>query len=204
MWIFSLFRVTFVNLYKKGNSKREIKYYIWVARMRLWVQTLQMSKTVPHLYIPFHRTRKKRRFHRDCHRSVRWDTEQCWPQMWTRDKQVSSYRSGGIRQLTLTTQFRGQCPRTCQSQSKLAQPKFLLKCKGKKEMNSWIGPTIKQLLELCHLCVKYFFGFNIKTTAFCLGQYSLHLLLLKSSMVRDNFYVRKLFGHYAITEWDRK
>ena len=39
-------------------------------------------------------------------------------------------------------------------------------------------------LELCHACITYFFGFNINTTAFCLGWSSLHLLLLlKSSMV---------------------
>ena len=33
------------------------------------------------------------------------------------------------------------------------------------------------------MCYIIFLGFNINTTAFCLGRYSLHLLLLKSSMV---------------------
>ena len=37
--------------------------------------------------------------------------------------------------------------------------------------------------EFCLRCVIYFLGFNTNTTAFCLGQYSIHLLLLKSSMV---------------------
>ena len=33
-----------------------------------------------------------------------------------------------------------------------------------------------------------FFGFNINTTAFCFGQSSLHLLLLKSSMISHKFF----------------
>ena len=43
-------------------------------------------------------------------------------------------------------------------------------------------PNSQTTVELCHACVAYFFGFNTNTTDFCLGQSSLHLLLLKSSM----------------------
>ena len=38
-------------------------------------------------------------------------------------------------------------------------------------------------MELCYVCAAYF-GFFINATAYYLGQYSLHLLLLKSSMWR--------------------
>ena len=38
-------------------------------------------------------------------------------------------------------------------------------------------------MELCHAFVALFFVFNMNTTAFCLGWCSLHLLLLKSSML---------------------
>ena len=43
-------------------------------------------------------------------------------------------------------------------------------------------PNSQTTRELYHACVASFFGFNMNTTAFCLGRYSLHLLLLKSSM----------------------
>ena len=50
-------------------------------------------------------------------------------------------------------------------------------------MSNWIGPTVKQLWNYALHLLHNFFGFNPNTTAFCLGQSSLHLLLLKSSMV---------------------
>ena len=43
-------------------------------------------------------------------------------------------------------------------------------------------PNGQTSMEICQVVVAYL-GFNINTTAFCLGRYSLHLLLLKSSMV---------------------
>ena len=52
-------------------------------------------------------------------------------------------------------------------------------------MNNWIGPTVKQLLNYAMHVLNNFWGANINTTAFCLGQYSLHLLLLKSSILWD-------------------
>ena len=43
-------------------------------------------------------------------------------------------------------------------------------------------------MEFCHAWCMHvlhnFWGVDINTTAFCLGQYSLHLLLLKSSMTK--------------------
>ena len=47
-------------------------------------------------------------------------------------------------------------------------------------MDSWIGPTVKQLNAM-HV-LHNFFGLYKITTAFCLGLSCLHLLLLKSSM----------------------
>ena len=44
-----------------------------------------------------------------------------------------------------------------------------------KKMNNWIGPTVKQLWKYAMHVQHNFFGFNINTTAFCLGQSSLHL-----------------------------
>ena len=43
-------------------------------------------------------------------------------------------------------------------------------------------PNSQTTLELCHACVV--FMLNLKNFDFCLGQSSLHLLLLKSSMVK--------------------
>ena len=37
-------------------------------------------------------------------------------------------------------------------------------------------------MEWCHACAAYFFRFAINATAYHLGRYSIHLLLLKSSM----------------------
>ena len=51
-------------------------------------------------------------------------------------------------------------------------------------MNNWIGPTAKQLWNYVMHVLHESFGFNINKTTFCLGQSSLHLLLLKSSMVQ--------------------
>ena len=56
-------------------------------------------------------------------------------------------------------------------------------------------PNSQTTLELCHSCVAYFFGFNINTTAFCLGRSSLHLLILKSSMVVSLSYDLCLWPH---------
>ena len=68
-----------------------------------------------------------------------------------------------------------------------------------KEMNSWIGPTVKHLWNDDMHVLHKFVGFNINTTAFCLGQSTLHLLLLKSSMsastYRCNPYARS--RHYS-------
>ena len=50
---------------------------------------------------------------------------------------------------------------------------------GDEQLN-W--PNSQITLELCHACAANFLGFNINTTAYCLGRCSLHLLLLKSSM----------------------
>ena len=46
-----------------------------------------------------------------------------------------------------------------------------------------IGTTVKHELNNAMHVLHNFLGFDINTTAFCLGQYSIHLLLLKSSMV---------------------
>ena len=51
-------------------------------------------------------------------------------------------------------------------------------------MSNWIGPTVKQLWNDAMHVFNNFFGFNINTTAFCLGRSSLHLLILKSSMTQ--------------------
>ena len=53
-----------------------------------------------------------------------------------------------------------------------------------KEMSNWIGPIVKQLWNYAMHVLHSFFEFNINTTAFCWGRSSLHLLLLKSSMVQ--------------------
>ena len=55
-----------------------------------------------------------------------------------------------------------------------------------KEMSNKIGPTVKQLWNYAMHVLHKFFGFNINTTAFCLGQSSLHLLLLMSSMIEHS------------------
>ena len=44
-------------------------------------------------------------------------------------------------------------------------------------MSNWIGPTVKQVWNYAMNVLNNFFGFNIKTTAFCLGRSSLHILL---------------------------
>ena len=49
-------------------------------------------------------------------------------------------------------------------------------------MSNWISPTVKQLWKYVMYVLYTFFGFDINTTAFCLGRSSLHLLILKSSM----------------------
>ena len=49
-------------------------------------------------------------------------------------------------------------------------------------MSNWIGPTVKQLWNFAINVLHNFLGLNISNTPFCLGRYSLHLLLLKSSM----------------------
>ena len=53
-----------------------------------------------------------------------------------------------------------------------------------KEMNNSIGPTVQHAWNnSMHVVQHNFLGFDINTPAFCLGQYCLHLLPLKSSMV---------------------
>ena len=64
--------------------------------------------------------------------------------------------------------------------------KNLKLCHGalqQKEMNNWIGPTVKRLWNDAIMCCIILGFFYLNTTAYCLGQYSLHLLLPKSSMV---------------------
>ena len=51
-------------------------------------------------------------------------------------------------------------------------------------MSNWISPTVKQLWNYAMHVLHNFFRFNTNTTAFCLGQSSVHLLLLKSSMIK--------------------
>ena len=60
-------------------------------------------------------------------------------------------------------------------------------------MNNWFGSTFKQVLNDAMNVEHYFEGFDINTTAYCLGQYSLHLLLPKSSKLKM-FVLRSLFG----------
>ena len=48
--------------------------------------------------------------------------------------------------------------------------------------NNWIGPTVKHVWNDAMHVLHNFGEFDINTTAFCLGQYSHHLPLLKSSM----------------------
>ena len=50
-------------------------------------------------------------------------------------------------------------------------------------MSNWIGPRVKQLWNYAMHVLHKFLGFNINTTAFCLGRSRLHLLILKSSVV---------------------
>ena len=58
-----------------------------------------------------------------------------------------------------------------------------------EQMNNWIDPTVRQLRSYTMHVLHNFQGFNTNTTAFCLGRCSLHLLLLKSSMVWVKFFV---------------
>ena len=52
-------------------------------------------------------------------------------------------------------------------------------------MSNWIGSTVKQLWNYAMHVLHNFLGLDTNTIAFCLGQYSLHLLLLKSSMIKE-------------------
>ena len=69
-----------------------------------------------------------------------------------------------------------------------------------KEMNNWIGSTDKHLLnDAIHMLHK-FLWFDTNTTAFCFSQYSLHLLLLKSSMpLCDRKIMRLLSTGFFVT-----
>ena len=51
---------------------------------------------------------------------------------------------------------------------------------SRKEMNTWIGPTVKQLWNYVMYVLHKFLGFNLNTTAYCLCRSSLHFLLLKT------------------------
>ena len=54
---------------------------------------------------------------------------------------------------------------------------------SRTEMNIQIGPKVKQVWNVEMHVLNNFWGFVINTTAYILGQFSLHLLLLKSSMI---------------------
>ena len=54
-------------------------------------------------------------------------------------------------------------------------------------MNNWIDPRVQQLWNFSTHVLYILGGFNINTTAFCLGRWSLHLILLKSSMPTQNW-----------------
>ena len=69
-----------------------------------------------------------------------------------------------------------------------------------KEMSNWIGPTVKELWNFAMHVLHKFFGFNINATAFCLGQSSLHLLKLKSSMAWFNDKI----AHQVVTNIDEQ
>ena len=49
-------------------------------------------------------------------------------------------------------------------------------------MNNWIGPTVKHVWNNAMHALHNFWGFDVYTSAFRLGLYNPHLLLLKSSM----------------------
>ena len=51
-------------------------------------------------------------------------------------------------------------------------------------MYNWNGPTVKHVWNNAVHGQHTFLGFHINTTAYCLGQYILLLLLLKSSMLQ--------------------
>ena len=48
----------------------------------------------------------------------------------------------------------------------------------------WTTRLAQTWMECCHARTAYFSGFEINATAYCLSQYSLHLLLLESSMAQ--------------------
>ena len=54
-----------------------------------------------------------------------------------------------------------------------------------KEMSKQVGPKVKQLWNVAMHVRHNFLGVVINTTAYHLGRYSLHLLLLKSSKNLD-------------------
>ena len=53
-----------------------------------------------------------------------------------------------------------------------------------KEINNQIGPNIEQLWNVAMQVLHNILGFVLNTTAYHMGRYSCHLLLLKSSMVQ--------------------
>ena len=58
----------------------------------------------------------------------------------------------------------------------------------KKQKETGFGPFLNNYVIMPCRCCILFWGFNINTTAFNLGQSNLHLLLLKSSMCDLNTY----------------
>ena len=69
-------------------------------------------------------------------------------------------------------------------------------------MSNWIGPTGKQLWNYAMQVLHNFWGLNINTTAFCLGQSSIHLLLPKSSMTIHFKWLKNYQTYYvAFTPW---
>ena len=72
------------------------------------------------------------------------------------------------------------------------------------EMYNWIGPKVKQVWNNAMHVLHNFLGFDMNTTAFYLGRYSLHILLLKSSIVVACTLVTNHHpGHFSYHSSDR-
>ena len=63
-----------------------------------------------------------------------------------------------------------------------------------KEMNNWIGPTVKHVLNNV-------LRFDMNTTAFCFGRYSLHLVLLKSYIGMAIYILNRLGLHNKLEKY---
>ena len=60
------------------------------------------------------------------------------------------------------------------------------------EMNNWIGPIVKRVRNNAMRVLHNIWGGLTHTTAFRLGQISLHLLILKSSLDRFLYYLARI------------